>query len=120
MRLALALPFLLAACVQTPAAPDMAGAGTEIEVGGKVLVLRQEADWPSMIMAVDAGTGDTVIAQSGTAQTVIVSGSRDSRDLAISALAQFCGRPIDPAGFDTQFVYQDPKSGDWWFDGFCG
>jgi hypothetical protein len=98
----------------------MAGAGTAIEVGGKVLVLRQEQDWPSMIMAVEAGTGETVIAQSGTAPTVVVSGSRDSRDLAISALAQFCGRPIDPAGFDTQFVYQEPKSGDWWFDGFCG
>jgi hypothetical protein len=109
MRLALALPVLLAACVQTQAAGDMAGAGTAIEVGGKVLVLRQEQDWPSMVMAVEAGSGETVIAQSGTAPTVIVSGSRDSRDLAIRALAQFCGRPLDAAGFDTQFVYQEPK-----------
>ncbi len=74
-----------------------------------------------MIAPIDAATGKTVIAQSGTADTVIISGSADSRDRAIRALAQFCGRPaITADGFDTQFVYQDPKTGDWWFDGFCG
>jgi hypothetical protein len=118
-----ALCVLLAACVE--AAPPVQPAaqvadGTPIRIDGRDLVARQMRDWPSMIAPVSAETGQTVFVQSGTAPTVIISGSRDSRDRAIQALALFCGRPIDPAGFDTQFVYQEPASGDWWFDGFCG
>ncbi|EEW26475.1 hypothetical protein [Rhodobacter ferrooxidans] len=123
MKRALILPVLLAACVQAAppvGMPDGLPDGTSIKVGGKVLVARQMRDWPQMIAPVSAETGQTVIVQSGTAETVIISGSPDSRALAIAALAQFCGREIDPDGFDTQYVYQEPKSGDWWFDGFCG
>lgn len=123
MKLRFALFLLLAACVETPVvgtAPDGAGLGTPIEVEGKTLVAAQMRDWPSMIAAVDAATGQSVVMQSGTADTVVISGSADSRDRAIRALAQFCGRPdITADGFDTQFVYQDPKTGNWWFDGFC-
>jgi hypothetical protein len=121
--LAMLVPVLLAACVEaTPATePNREGLleGTPIALDGRTLVAQQMRDWPAMIAPVDA-SGRTVIVQSGTADTVVISGSRDSRDRAIRALAAFCGRSIDPMGFDTQFVYQEPKSGDWWFDGFCG
>jgi hypothetical protein len=124
MKPALILPLVLAACVQSgPSADDMPDGvleGTPIEIDGQTLVAQQMRDWPSMIMAASAQSGDMVIVQNGTADTVIISGSRDSRDRAIQALAEFCGRAINPDGFDTQFVYQDPTSGDWWFDGFCG
>lgn len=125
MRFALLLPLVLAACVDTGVPdserPDGLLEGAAYEIDGKTLVARQMWDWPSMISAVDAASGKTVIMQSGTADTVVISGSADSRDRAIQALAQFCERSdITSAGFDTQFVYQDPKTGDWWFDGFCG
>lgn len=125
MKRLLILPLLLAGCVQ-PAddfvpPPDGVLAGEPIEIDGKTLVAQQMSDWPSMIAPIDAATGKTVIVQSGTADTVLISGSADNRDRAIRALAQFCDAPdITPDGFDTQFVYQDPKTGDWWFDGFCG
>lgn len=123
MRAALLLPVLLAACVSSeiPDSERFDGelAGTPIEVGGKTLVAQQMYDWPSMIAPISAETGETVIVQSGTADTVIISGSPDDQGAAITALAQFCNRPdITPAGFDTQWVYQDPATGDWWFDGF--
>ena len=123
--LALLLPLALAACVGSDEIPDSERvdgelAGTPIQIDGKTLVAQQMTDWPSMIAPIDAATGKTVIAQSGTADTVIISGSADSRARAIRALAQFCENPeITPDGFDTQYVYQDPKTGDWWFDGFC-
>ena len=125
MKRALLIPLALAACVSSeiPDSERSDGvlAGTPIKIDDKTLVAQQMTDWPSMIAPIDAATGKTVIAQSGTADTVIISGSADSRDRAIRALAQFCGRPdITADGFDTQFVYQDPKTGDWWFDGFCG
>ena len=125
MKLALLLPLALAACVPDRGndviPPDGVLPGTPIEIDGQTLVAEQMRDWPNMIAPVDASTGKTVIVQSGTADTVVISGSADSRDRAIRALAEFCGRPdITSAGFDTQFVYQDPKTGDWWFDGFCG
>ena len=86
-------------------------AGTPIEVDGVTLVAQQMYDWPSMIAPVSAETGETVIVQSGTADTVIISGSPDDESLAIKALAVFCNRPdITPAGFDTQWVYQEPES----------
>lgn len=125
MRHALLIPLALAACVSSEI-PDSERAdgvlaGTPIEIDGKTLVARQMTDWPSMIAPIDAATGKTVIAQSGTADTVIISGSADDRARAIRALAKFCANPeITPDGFDTQYVYQDPKTGDWWFDGFCG
>jgi hypothetical protein len=123
MKRALILPLLLAACV-SDAIPDSERvdgvlAGTPIEVEGKTLVAQQMYDWPSMIAPVSAETGKTEYVQSGTADTVIISGSPDDRGAAIKALAQFCNRPeITADGFDTQFVYKDPESGDWWFDGF--
>ena len=123
MKRALILPLLLAACV-SDAIPDSERvdgelAGTPIEVDGKVLVAQQMYDWPSMIAPVSAETGKTEYVQSGTADTVIISGSPEDRNAAIKALAQFCNRAdITAAGFDTQFVYQDPATGDWWFDGF--
>lgn len=103
---ALVLPLALAACVAPAADPGAVQA-------------RQEADWPRMIMAVDAETGKTVVLQSGSGPTVIVSGAGKDRTRAIAALAEFCGREIAPEGFDTQYVHRDPATGDWWFDGFC-
>ena len=123
MRALLILPLALAACVsqEIPDSERFDGvlAGTPIKVDGKVLVAQQMYDWPSMIAPVSAETGKTEYVQSGTADTVIISGSPDDRGAAIKALAQFCNRPeITADGFDTQFVYKDPESGDWWFDGF--
>lgn len=123
MKRALLLPLVLAACVSDPI-PDSERvdgelAGTPIEVGGKVLVAQQMYDWPSMIAPVSAETGKTEYVQSGTADTVIISGSPEDRNAAIKALAVFCNRSdLTSAAFDTQFVYQDPATGDWWFDGF--
>ncbi len=118
MSRVLALPLILAACVSAgPLVAEMPE-GTPVEVGGLTLVARQMPDWPSMIYAVDA-SGQSQIVQSGTAPTVIIAGAPDFAT-AVNALGQFCGRSIDPMGFDTQFVYQEPSSGDYWFDGFCG
>jgi hypothetical protein len=123
MRFAVLFPVLLAACVSSeiPDSERVDGvlAGTPIEVDGKTLVAQQMYDWPSMIAPVNPATGKSEAMQSGVADTVIISGSADSRDRAIKALAQFCSRPdITAAGFDTQYVYKDPATGDWWFDGF--
>jgi hypothetical protein len=123
MRAGFLLLLCLAGCVETgipdSERPDGLMAGTPIEVDGMTLVARQMRDWPSMIAPVDPATGKMVFVQSGTADTVVMSGSADSRDRAIRALASFCNRPdITSAGFDTQVVYQEPASGDWWFDGF--
>jgi hypothetical protein len=123
MKRALILPLLLAACVSDsiPDSERVDGelAGTPIEVDGKVLVAQQMYDWPSMIAPVSSDTGKTEYVQSGTADTVIISGSPEDRGAAIKALAQFCDRPdITADGFDTQVVYKDPATGDWWFDGF--
>ena len=123
MRLALLFPLMLAACVsdEIPDSERMDGvlAGTPIEVDGKTLVAQQMVDWPSMIAPINADTGETEYVQSGTADTVIISGSPDDRGAAIKALAQFCERSdLTADGFDTQFVYKDPATGDWWFDGF--
>ena len=117
MRAALLPMLLLAACVQAgPKAAGQAARGETIVIDGVTMQLRQEYDWPSMIAPVSAETGEAMVVQSGTEDTVIVSGSPDSRNRAIAALAQFCGEEIDPMGFDTQFVYKDPATGDWWFD----
>ena len=102
-----------------PGAPPGIVSGTPIMVDGMELLADQKQDWPLMIAPADA-TGQMTPVQSGTGATVVISGSPDSRDRAIRALAGFCGRAIDPDGFDTQFVFQDPATGDWWFDGFCG
>ena len=123
MRAALLFPLLLAACVsdEIPDSERVDGvlSGTPIEVDGVTLVAQQMYDWPSMIAPVSAETGETMIVQSGTEDTVAISGSPDDRDAAIKALAEFCNRPdITADGFDTQYVYQDPESGDWWFNGF--
>lgn len=123
MKRALILPLLLAACV-SDAIPDSERvdgelAGTPIEVDGKVLVAQQMYDWPSMIAPISAETGKTEYVQSGTADTVIISGSPEDRGAAIKALAVFCNEPdLTADGFDTQYVYRDPATGDWWFDGF--
>jgi hypothetical protein len=123
MRAELLLVLCLAACVDSgipdSERPDGVLEGTPIEIDGMTLVARQMRDWPSMIAPVDASTGQMAVVQSGTQDTVVISGSADSRDRAIRALAEFCNRPdITAAGFDTQYVYKDPESGDWWFDGF--
>ena len=125
MKTALLFPLVLAACVSSeiPDSERFDGvlAGTPIEIDGMTLVAQQMSDWPSMIAPINAETGKTAVVQSGTADTVIVSGSADNRDRAIRALAEFCGqKEITSQGFDTQFVYKDPATGDWWFDGFCG
>ena len=114
MRASLAVAMLLSACVAEPAVTR--AAGETVVIDGVTMTLRQEYDWPSMIAPVSAETGETVIVQSGTEDTVIVSGSPDDRDRAIAALAQFCGEEIDPMRFDTQYTYKDPVTGDWWFD----
>jgi hypothetical protein len=106
MRRALLLPLALAACVAPAADPGAIRA-------------RQEAEWPVMIMAVDPATGASSAMRSGSGPAVIVSGAGKDRARAIAALAEFCGRQIDPEGFDTQYVHRDPATGDWWFDGFC-
>ena len=114
------LPLMLTACMQ--ASEQTEGgilSGAEFIVDGQTLVADQKTNWPQMIPQVDA-SGVTTEVQSGTADTVVVSGSPDSRDRAIKALALYCGRSIEPEGFDKQYVFKDPKTGDWWFDGFCG
>lgn len=116
MRRALALTLMLSACVQAEHAGTREAMGETIVIDGVTMQVRQELDWPSMIAPVSAETGETVIVQSGTEDTVIVSGSPDDRDRAIAALAQFCGETIDPMRFDTQYTYKDPATGDWWFD----
>lgn len=113
----------LSACVQQDPSgfdvPDGVLEGTPIMVDGVELVAIQRYDWPSMIAPISAETGKTEIVQSGTEDTVIISGSPDDRGTAIKALAVFCNRPdITADGFDTQWVYQEPESGDWWFNGF--
>jgi hypothetical protein len=123
MKHALVLPLLLAACVDSgiPDSERVDGvlSGTPIEIDGMTLVAQQMYDWPNMIAPVSAETGKTEIVQSGTADTVIISGSAENRDRAIRALAQFCNDPeVTPDGFDTQYVHKDPATGDWWFDGF--
>ena len=123
MKRGLILPLVLAACVSSEIPDDQrfdgVVAGTPIEIDGMTLVAQQMYDWPSMIAPINADTGKTEFVQSGTADTVIISGSADNRDRAIRALAQFCAdAEITPDGFDTQFVYKDPATGDWWFDGF--
>jgi hypothetical protein len=118
MARALVFPLILAACVQAgPSVADMADA-TPIDVDGTTVTATQKSDWPQMIYTVDAA-GQSQIAQSGSASTVIIAGANDF-DMAVNALGQFCGQTIDPMGFDTQFVYKEPSSGDYWFDGFCG
>ena len=115
MRAALALLLLLPACVaEQPGTRE--AMGETIVIDGVTMQLRQELNWPSMIAPINAETGKTEFVQSGTADTVIVSGSPDDRDRAIAALAQFCGEEIDPMRFDTQYTYKDPATGDWWFD----
>ena len=122
MKAVLILPLLLVACVsaETREMENISGVlpGTPFEIDGKTLVAEQMRNWPVMQAQVDAN-GNDVLVQAGIGDTVVISGSPDSRNRAIAALAQFCGRPdITPDGFDTQYVHQDPATGDWWFDGF--
>ena len=123
IRFAIILPLALAACVTSERTEmeNISGvvSGEPVIVDGVKLVADQMNVWPLMQPRVDAA-GNTTVVEAGSGPTVIISGSPDDRDLAIRALAKFCGRSIDPAGFDTQYVYQNPKTGDWWFDGFCG
>jgi hypothetical protein len=113
---AMALALLVAGCAVETVGDIIAV--DVITIDGVQMTARQEKDWPSMIAPVSAETGQTEIVQSGTADTVIIGGSNGDRDLAIRALAQFCGQTIDPNGFDTQFVFKEPQSGDYWFDGW--
>ena len=114
------MPLVLAACVETGASGVAGSTVAVITVDGRPVVAEQKRDWPMMGAMVDPATGKTETSRIGTADTVIISGSSDSRDRAIAALGQFCGRDLDPMGFDTQYVFKDPATGDWWFDGFCG
>ena len=81
--------------------------------------VRQEASWPRMGMVGDAQGNDTSVALGDMVPTVIVSGAEDF-DRALTDLSAFCGITADPMVWDTQFVYRDPASGDYWFDGLCG
>lgn len=121
MKSALLIPVALAACVSSeiPDSERVDGvlAGTPFEIAGATVVAQQMSDWPVMIYAVDA-SGREKTMQDGTAETVVISGAPDFAS-AVHALGQFCGRRISVAGFDTQFVYKEPASGDYWFDGFC-
>jgi hypothetical protein len=122
MKRALILPVALAACVSSEI-PDSERADGELpgnayQIGGVAVVARQMSDWPVMGYAVDASGKERTL-ETGRAPTVIVSGATDLAS-AVIALGQFCGRSIDPKGFDAQFVYREPSSGDYWFDGFCG
>ncbi len=136
MKRLLLLPLVLAACVSS-GIPDedradglvegepAEGVGTApvwnmITVDGRTLELREEKDWPSMAAVVNPATGKTEVVQTGTAETIIIRGARGDFALAVKVLAQYCGRPIDPKGFDTQFVFRDAAKDEYWFDGFCG
>lgn len=108
----------LAACLPQKkgfVAPLPTTADERVEVGGQILEVRQEPDWPSLINPIDAETGEQAWVVRSHEPTVIVRGTPD-RDLAIAALAKFCGKPIDPAGFDTQVTYYDPATQEHWFD----
>ena len=98
MRVALLLPLALAACVSSeiPDSERVDGvlAGTPFEIAGTTVVAEQMSAWPSMISTVDA-TGQSPVVQSGTADTVVISGAPDF-NAAVAALGQFCGRKIDP------------------------
>lgn len=123
MKPAVALPLVLAACVSSEI-PDSERVDGVMEgeapmTGSTVPRAEQKADWPQMGMMVVGDRGETEVVQMGTAPTVIISGATDFNG-AVAALAKFCGRNIDPKGFDTQFVYREPASGNYWFDGFCG
>ena len=96
----------LSACVTAP--PQAAG-----------ISVRQEASWPQMGMLADAQGNYSTGALGDRVPTVIVAGA-ENFDAALPAMAAFCGISADPAGWDTQFVYRDPASGDYWFDGLCG
>lgn len=122
--LALLLPLALAACVGPDEIPDservdgVIEGGVPLQVGGVTVTAQQVSDWPRMIATVDA-RGNPQYMEDGTAETVIVSGAPDFAT-AVAALGQYCGRKIDLAGFDTQFVYREPGTTSYWFDGFCG
>ena len=123
MKSALILPLVLAACVQSEI-PDservdgLIEGPKPVQVGATTVGVQEFSDWPRMISTVDA-KGRAQVVESGTAQTIIVSDAPDFAT-AVAALGQYCERRIDVAGFDTQFVYQDPETGAYWFDGFCG
>lgn len=124
MKRALILSLLLAACVGPDEIPDservdgLMEGGMPFQVGDATVTAEQVGDWPVMISTVDMN-GQSQIVESGSADTVIISGAPDFA-AAVDALGQFCGRKIDPIGFDTQFVYVEPETGNYWFDGFCG
>ena len=86
------------------------------QAGG--VAVRQEASWPRMGMVADAQGNYSSAAQGDRVPTVIVSGAGDF-DKALTALAAFCRITADPMAWDNQFVYRDPASGDYWFDGLC-
>lgn len=112
------LPLLFSAALQAGPSAGESSDGTPFQIGTSMVAARQMSDWPTMIFTVDA-SGQSAVVPSGTAPTVIISGAPDF-DTAVVALGQFCARKIDPKGFDTQFGFQEPSSGDYWFDGFCG
>jgi hypothetical protein len=115
----------LAGCVAGTPEPDGGGAGVvpvfePITVDGKAFEFAMVPDWPSMASVVVADTGESEIVQMGRDETVIIQGTGNDFTLAVKALAQVCGREIDPMGFDTQFVFYQDTTDQFWFDGFCG
>ncbi|MGL4321864.1 MAG: hypothetical protein ACRCS3_13470, partial [Paracoccaceae bacterium] len=89
-------------------------------IDGTALEFAKVKDWPRMIAVVSAETGQSETIQQGQDDTVIIQGTGNDFRLAVKALSQVCGREIDPMGFDTQFVFYQAVSDQYWFDGFCG
>ena len=126
-RLVILSALLLAGCVAATSEPaaESEGVGVvpafeTISVDGRALEFAMVPDWPKMAAVVVADTGASEIVQMGRAETVIVQGTGDDFALAVKVLSQVCGREIDPMGFDTQFVFYQETSDQFWFDGFCG
>lgn len=86
------------------------------DAGG--IAVRQEASWPAMAMGVDPEGNGMTFDTGDRVPTVIVSGAPDFA-AAVGAVGAFCGITTDPMAWDTQFVYEDSETGDYWFDGLC-
>ena len=101
---------MLAGCVTGNAG------GQIVQVDGVAYAVRQEADAPSYGYVVDqTGNGSAQVV--GRAKTVIVDGAPD-QGTAIRAMGAFCGIDVDPAAWDTDFVYRD-SDGSYWFAQTC-
>ena len=126
MKRALILSLALAGCVSSEIPDSERADGVlageppeerEITVDGRKLGVRQEMDWPIMRYTVGAN-GQAQTIQSGRGPTLLVFDATGFEQ-ALKAVGQVCGVTSDPAAWDTQFVYRDPATGAYWFDGLC-